>query len=309
MTWLHLSLIPPLLWSVVNTVDKVVVGKYISRPIVYLIFTGFASLLPVIILPFFVDLQELSTLYLALSMLIGILYISYTYFFFRALQIADAPVVANLLLLVPIVCAVFGAIFFGERFELLTYLGIALVIVGVLGTSLERKETGEAAKTAKMVITPALILMTISAVLTGVDYALQKQVLTVTNEVTVFYWSRVGVLLATLCIVGLFQRVRKDFIDVARAIPNKIFPISFCNEGLDMIAAFVLLAAYARGPLSLVATVISIQPLFILFLVAGLNAIRQGLVPSSSDRKYFWVRFISISITICGIYFLSTGST
>lgn len=306
MSWFYLSLIPPMLWGMVNTIDKVVVERYVTKAMVYLVFTGLASLIPIIILPAFVDLQKLSVFYLMLSLLTGVLYITYTYFFFRALTISDAPVVANMLLLVPIVSTILGTIIFDELFRLVTYLGIALVIVGVLGTSIERRKMLGQVKT---VLTPALALMTISALITGADYALQKHILTVTDEVTLFYWGRVGVLFATVCLLSIFQQVRKDFVGVVRAIPNKIIPISIGNETLDMVATFTLLTAFARGPLSLIATVISIQPLFVLILVVALNTIKPRLIPSSLDKRNFWLRFVSISIAASGIYFISMSAT
>lgn len=305
MSWFHLALIPPILWGIVNTVDKIVVGKYVTKAMVYLVFTGFVSIIPIVVLPIFVTIQGLSLPYLLMSLLTGILYITYTYFFFKALTISDAPVVANMLLLVPVVSIVFGTIIFSETFRPINYLGIFLVIIGVLATSIERRESSGQVRT---VLTPALLLMSISALITGADYALQKYILAATDELTLFYWSRFGVLLATVFILGVFQQVRKDFINVVKTIPGKIFPISFLNETLDMVATFTLLAAYARGPLSLIATVISIQPLFVLIFVVVLNLIRPGLMPSSLDRKNLWVRFSSILVAVLGIYFVSVNT-
>ncbi len=156
--WLYLSLLPPLIWACVNIVDKVVVGKYIDRAIVYLILTGFASILPILLLPLLCTFERLSILLLLLSITTGSLYIFYTWFFFRSLQISDAPVVANLLLLVPIVSLFLGTIFFNERFNGLTYAGIALVIGGVFGTSIEKKAGDKAKLTCPPRIGPVIVL-------------------------------------------------------------------------------------------------------------------------------------------------------
>ena len=90
MTWLHLSLIPPMIWGIVNTIDKIVVEKYVTKAMVYLVFTGIASIIPIAILPALVQINRLPVSYLLLSILTGILYIIYTYFFFKALTISDA---------------------------------------------------------------------------------------------------------------------------------------------------------------------------------------------------------------------------
>ncbi len=306
MTWLYLSLIPPMIWGIVNTIDKIVVEKYVTKAMVYLVFTGIASIIPIAILPALVQINRLPVSYLLLSILTGILYIIYTYFFFKALTISDASVVANMLLLVPIVSTILGTIFFDETFKLITYLGMFLVIGGVLGGSIERRELSGQVKT---VLTPALLLMTISAVITGADYAMQKYILTVTNEMTLFYWSRIGVLFATICILLMLKQVRKDFINVVKTIPGKIFPISIFNEMIDMTATFTLLAAYARGPLSLIATVISIQPLFVLIFGIVLNVLKPGLIPSVLNRRHFWLRFGFILIAVLGVYFISTSAS
>lgn len=303
MMWLYLSLLPPLIWGCVNIVDKVVVGKYIDRVIVYLIFTGLASILPILLLPLLYNFESLSVFLLLLSIATGSLYIFYTWFFFRALQISDAPVVANLLLLVPIVSLFIGTIFFNERFYGLTYLGIALVIVGVLGTSIEKKAADKSKQ--KLILAPAFILMLISAVITSIDYALQKYILMETNEITLFYWNRVGVFIATIAVVSIPKSPRKDFIHVLKNIRRIIIPIVVANEILDMVAVFLLISAYYLGPLSLVTTIISIQPLFVLIFINAVNKIKPGLIPSKKDKESFTIRFVFIIIAIMGIYLIS----
>ncbi len=304
MMWFYLSLLPPAIWACVNTIDKIVVGKYIDRPIVYLIFTGLATLIPVSLLPLWCNFDKISVSLILLSIATGSIYIFYTWFFFRSLQISDAPVVANLLLLVPVISLFMGTILFHERFHIHTYGGILLVIGGVLGTSFEKREGKNRTKNWSLTLTPAFVLMFISAILTSIDYTLEKYILMQTNEITLFYWNRVGILIATGCILLIPKSPRKDFIRTLRFIPH-IIPISLINEILDMTAAFILISAYYSGPLSLVTAIISIQPLFVLIFINIVNKIRPNTVPTSGDKKYFLIRFACIIIAVVGIYLIS----
>jgi len=306
MDWLYFSVQAAFLWSLVNTVDKVAVSRYIENSVVYLVFTGLASVLPVVVIGLFFPIESVGFGYVVLSVLTGVLYIGYTFFFFRALQVSDAPAVANMLLLVPVLSVGVGAIFFGEAYTLIVYLGIALVLFGVLGASTERSDLGSSGFFGRR-ITPALGLMAISAVITSADYALQKHILSVTDEVTLFFWSRVGTLSTVLLAMSAISALRVEFMATLRRMARIVVPISVCNESLDMVAAFSLLAAYARGPLSLVTTATAIQPLFVLFVVLALNKIRRGLVPSNGGRANFWLRLAAIAISVTGIYFISVA--
>ena len=306
MAWLYLSLLPPLLWACVNTVDKVVVGKYIDKAVVYLVLTGLASLIPIIILPAFCQIDGITPFILGLSILTGVLYIWYSWFFFRSLQLSDAPVVANLLLLVPVFTLLLGTFLFDERFSPTAYVGIAFVLAGVLGVSTEKRDAAAQGKVRGISLTPAFLLMLISAVITSIAYALQKYILLHTTELTLFYFSRIGVLGAALGIVICSKEKRRQFFSTMRHIPSVIIPVSACNELLDMIAAFSLMAAYDRGSLSLITTIISIQPIFVLFLVNTLNKVKPGLVPSKGDSKLFFIRLAFIVLTVLGVYFISS---
>jgi drug/metabolite transporter (DMT)-like permease len=304
-SWLIFSLVAAFIWAVVNIIDKIIVSRYIDKVVVYLVFTGLTSLLGIGLSLFF-KVQILSTSYLILALSTGILYQVYTYLFFRALQISDASSVANMLLLVPVFSVIVGRFFFHELFQSWTYVGIFLVLVGVLGASWEvSSSSGPGLKRGR--ITPALGLMTLSAVLTTIDYSFQKAVLMVTTDMTLFLWSRVGVFLATILILILFRSVVPSMKHTIKSIPRIIMPIVVGNSIIDMVATFALMAAYSVGALGLVTTSVSTQPVFVLLLVILLNRIKPKLVPSKAEKEWFFLRFMAMAITIVGVYLIGRG--
>ncbi len=114
MLWVYLVLTATVIWSIVNLIDKVAVSTYVRSPITYLIFIGLISIIPVVFLPTVWTISPIPWQYLLLSILTGVIYIGYTYLFFSSLQITDAPVVANLLLLVPVGTTIAGVFLFQE---------------------------------------------------------------------------------------------------------------------------------------------------------------------------------------------------
>lgn len=304
-SWLIFSLAAALIWAVVNILDKIVVSRYIDKVVVYVVFTGLTSLLGIGLSLFF-EVEILSAPYLILAILTGILYQAYTYLFFRALQISDASSVANMLLLVPMFSVIVGRFFFGELFQAWTYVGIFLVLIGVLCASWEaNSSSGLGLKKGRL--TPALALMTLSAVLTTVDYSLQKAVLMITSETTLFLWSRVGVFLATILILAMFRSVVPSMRHAIKSIPRIIIPVVLFNSVIDMVATFALMAAYAVGPLGLATTSVSTQPVFVLLLVIVLNRIIPKLVPSKAEKEWFFLRLVVMVTTIVGVYLIGTG--
>ena len=301
MNWIAFALGAALLWTGVSLVDKAVIGRHVPLPTLYLAISGVSAVIPLTVLPFVFDIVAPQMLHGVLSILVGLLYVAYSYFFFRSLAIADAPVVMNLLLLVPVFTAVSGFIFFDERFALATYAGIAFVVFGVFLTSWEQPDRGSA---RRFKLSAAVWLMTVSAVITAVDYTLQKHLLSSVSELTLFYWSRLGVLLGVLFVLVVSSGIRSAFWSMIRGGNKAVFALSGSNEILDMCATFMLFLAYARGPLSLITTVISLQPLFVFLAVLVLNRLVRDLVPSRSDRPLWKRRLGGILVTLLGAYLI-----
>jgi drug/metabolite transporter (DMT)-like permease len=304
MLWAILVLTATLLWSFVNVVDKVAVGKYVKDPMAYLILIGFVAVLPSVLVPSLLGLQNVPLTMVVFSFVSGILYASYTSLFFRSLSICDAPVVANLLLLVPACTTIVGIFLFGEQIEIVAFLGIFCVLGGALLSSTEQEKKGQSTRTRS--ISKALIFMTISALLTTVDYSLQKYILFEVEPKTLFFWNQLGVFATALALFVFAKSLRNKFSEAITTIPKRILGLAAFGEIVSFSASFLLIFAYSIATLSLSTVLLSTQPIIVLCLVVLVNGIiGRKVIPDTTSRKNILLRTIAIFITFTGIILIT----
>ena len=76
------------------------------------------------------------------------------------------------------------------------------------------------------------------------------------------------------------------------------------NEIICLGATLANTLAFSQGPLTLVTATGSVQPLFILLLVAVVNLVRQGLIPEQTGWKLGALRLPPLGMIISGTYLL-----
>lgn len=301
MNWLFYSLLAAVLWAFVNVIDKLTVEKYIKQPIIYLIFGGIASVFPAAFTLIVLGIENIHFWAITLAISTGVILISYTYFFFAALQKDDAPLAIAVFQLVPVFSIIWGRFLFHETFGFITYIGMAIVILSITLITIE-VDFAQFKKSIR--ISGSVKLMIISSFLASIGYVIQKYLLTITNFETVFFWGRVGDVVSALCIL-LVPKIRKELLDCLKRIFGYVVAVSLFNELLNSTAIFLLIVAYSTGALSLVSTIAAVQPMFLLIIIKVINSVKPGLIPDSSDAKLFSKRAVLISFIVIGVYLIS----
>jgi drug/metabolite transporter (DMT)-like permease len=303
MDWLGLSLLYASVAGVINVIDKILVGKHVKVPFILTILVGLYSAAPAAIV-LCIGIEKISWKLILLCIIPGAAIILYTLLYFKALKLADAPVVASSFQMVSIFSVLWGYLFFNELFKIQTYAGILLLISGVALISLEKKKAESGRSTTG--IGASLFLILPATILMSSGYALQKYALKFTNTLTVFFWGRIGSLLAALLILLLFSKLRHTFIsEFPRS--KTINLVIMLNELVFFAIVFVQVTAFSRGPLSLVATAISAQPLFVFFYILFIKIIKpRYVIDSSMSKPLILFRFLLILMIIFGIYLLKS---
>lgn len=137
MTWAIWALGAAAVFALTNLVDKVVIDRRVRQPEVYLLFGGCAAIVPLFVIGAGWGVPWTTVRLGLLSTLTGVLLIAQTFLYFSALKLAGAAVVVALFQMVRLFSALWGYLFFAERFSNSTYLGIGLVTVGAVGVSIE----------------------------------------------------------------------------------------------------------------------------------------------------------------------------
>jgi drug/metabolite transporter (DMT)-like permease len=303
MDWLGLSLLSASMAGAINVIDKIIVGKHVKVPFILTILVGLYGAVPAAIV-LCIGIEKISWTLLLVCLLPGVAVVLFTLLYFKALKIADAPVVASSFQMASIFSVLWGYLFFNELFKIQTYAGIVLVISGVALISLEKKKAESGITTTR--IGASLFLILPATVLLSSNYALQKYAVKFTNSLTVFFWGRIGSLLTALLLLLLFSKLRHTFIS---AFPRKktINLVILSNELVYLAVVFIQITAFSKGPLSLVATAISAQPLFVFFYILFIKIIKpRYVIDSSMSKSLILFRFFLILMIIFGIYLLKS---
>lgn len=305
--WLILSLSAALVWAVVNLLDKILVIEYIKSQWTRLILDSIIGLSSCIIIFFLGLLSQANLMVILLGILSGMLLYCFNYLYYKALETADVSVTSVLLQTIPIFTALWGYIFFDEIFGAIIYFGVALIIIGAMISNIEVDPKGNHKLIGGKNWNAAILYLLPGVFLVSVNYALQKYILQFSSNWTVFFWGRIGSAFLTVLLLILSKKIRTDFQVTIKKI--KIIPIILLSgvEWLNLAGIFFILSAYATGPLTLVVTASSAQPLFVICIVLFVNILQKKNILSdfSNSKKVLLIRIIASLVLIFGVFLIS----
>ena len=91
MLWIWFSILPAILWAIVNIADKYVLTKWIKNPMVVLIFTGSVGLILGLIIMLFRGFAKMTLPHLLLIILLGAIYFFSTILFLNSIKHGNNP--------------------------------------------------------------------------------------------------------------------------------------------------------------------------------------------------------------------------
>jgi drug/metabolite transporter (DMT)-like permease len=171
---------------------------------------------------------------------------------YRALAVGTMAVVAP----ITAVCAAMIPVFFGftvgERFRLLTIVGIVLAFVAIVLVSQPRKaESEKGQSTGKRSFPPGLVLALLAGVIVGIFFLALARTSSAAGM-----WPLIAARITSIALFGIIavatgRTVRMSAPATATAVGGGV---------LDMLANAVYMFAARVGPLSIVVTLASLYP-------------------------------------------------
>src|ERR1039458_2519080 len=142
--WFCISLIAPVLWTIVNHIDKYLLSKYFKGNGIGAIFL-FSSLFSVFVLPGILIFEPsivlcISVPDIVILLLVGVMSAVAFLLYLYALDIEEASVVIPLLQLIPVFAYFLSYLILGERLNKVQILAALIVILGIVILSLEFDE-------------------------------------------------------------------------------------------------------------------------------------------------------------------------
>lgn len=253
MTWLFYAVLSPIIYTVVNFIDKYVVEHrvkdYRAMPI-YGSITGLVVGTIFWVITGFPTLPVRDALILFLS---GALTIWGAAIYFNAISRSETSIVILLLQSLPIFTFVLSFILLGERLTLPQTVGFVIILISSLLASSQRNKRRARLDTAFWLIVATNIFWAAAAVL--VKFSISS--LSFSQILSYESW---GIGIGGVVLLAIFRNTRRAFFQSATSASRMTLAIFFLNELIFVAAKSITYYAYSIGPISLVSVVNGIQP-------------------------------------------------
>ncbi len=305
--WFLIALIAPILWSIVNHIDKHILSRYQEGQGVNAILI-FSSLSSVVILPFvifFHHSQIFSVHFIDFLSLIIVGFISATafYFYLKAMNIEEASTVVPLFQLVPIFGYFLSYFILGESLSITQVLFSLVILSGIFMISLEIDIDNKI--TLKKEV---LFLIAVSSFLFALHDTLFKKIAVVDSFWIAVFWQYVGLTLFGVILLTFFKKSRQDFVFMVGNAQANVLSLNALSEILYIIGNLANNFATLLAPVAIVLVVSSYQPLFVFIGGIFFTLFFPKFMVEKISTKHFFHKLISIFIIIIGSVFLYTSS-
>lgn len=303
INWFLLSLVAPVLWSIINHIDKYILSKYEKgRGVGALLL--FSSLFSVIVLPFIglIYRSKIFSISVADSLILvfaGLLGATAFYFYLKAMEVDEASVVVPLFQFDPIFGYILGFIFLNELLTRNQLLASILIIIGIISISVEIDEDNNY-KFKKRVF----FLVIVSSFFFALSGVLFKKLALMDSFWVSIFWQYVGITIFGILVLAFYKKFRDDFITMLSGPNLRFLSANIVSEILYVVGALANNFALLIAPVALVFVVNSYQPLFVFIAGIIFTIFTPGFVTEKITRRHLLHKLFSIVVILIGSYLL-----
>ncbi|MFC1663091.1 EamA family transporter [Patescibacteria group bacterium] len=292
VTGIIFAVISGFLYAVTNVIDKVVVGKHITRPLLVVVFGSLiVFVFGILMLPF---VESVYFGHLLLFLLNAVITFIAATLYFAAIKIEEPSRIVPLFSFITIFITLMSAIFLGEVFRLITYLGIGIIVIGTWIISSRNNIFSPFRSRAIGYIISASFLW-------AFIWVVNKYLLDFYSVISLMSYQFIfeGIIGTGLTIyffnqISAFWKEKKKFVG-----------LQWLNEFIAAIASLAYLIAAGAWFVSLTSAVSSIQYLFIFIFAIILHRLRPELMEEQINKRVVWQKIIAIIFIISGIFIIS----
>jgi transporter family protein len=306
MNWFLIALLPPILWSITNHIDKYLLSKYLKGGAIGSV-TIFSSAIALLLIPILAIihpevLQQFNNSYLLIA-LNGMLYLVATLPYFYALEKDDASLTVPLFQMIPIFSFILGYLFLDETLTFLQIIGGVIILISSIFISLNISDF----KKMKMKW-DIFGLMVLSSLLYSLNFLLFKYFAIETDFWITSFWEYIGFAAFGIFLLIFIKSYRKSFFNVVKTNKLKVFGVNGANEIINIIAKVSFNYASILTPVTLVWIINGLQPLFVFIFGILLTIFSPKISKEDISKKTLIQRIIAIIIITIGTYLVNRGS-
>ena len=303
MNWLVFVFIAAAFAAMINHLDKYLITTYLKGGSIgsLAIFSAMMGLPTFLIIGIFhPEVRLIEARQAFFIVLNGILYVSWLFPYFYALEIDEASVVTPLFQLAAVFSYIIGFVVLGEIMTELQWIGSLLIVMGSLGLSLEMVP-GQKIFLKKKV----LMLMGLASLLVATNGVLFKSFAIEQGFWTVAFWEYMGFFVTAMLLFIFIPSFRAEFLKVLKKNKLSILSVNLVNEIFAVVAKLSLNFATLLAPVALVMFVgEGFQPFFVLGIGVLLTIYFPKLSSERIEKRYLGQKIISIIVMFAGTFLL-----
>lgn len=295
MSWILLALLANLFFGFSVILDKFLNTNKIKHVYSFAVILNTVYLFFILITTYFQWGTFVMGKSALLSVIAGFFWFFMWIFFWKAMQRGEATRVSAIFFSQPIYSSLIGIFFFGESLSFLKWVGIAVIVIGAILSSLG----GESHKKEVKV---AYLFALLSAVFSSVGNSISKFAMMDMPSLTVnciaFYSS---IPLYIFLLKG--AAVRRE---VWSAFTNPKLMMQFGVRGIfGYLGIIAFMLSLSSGPISLVTALSGTQPIFVLILSLIATSLFPKLIHEEFGKKVLGAKLLALLLTVIGILLVS----
>ena len=296
MTWVLYALGSAITFSLVSTLDKVLLQRYIPNSRVFIILVGFVQLLLALIVLPLASFTGYGADDAAIAIGSGLVTGAYLILLFWAISLQDVSRVVPVASTYPIFIAVIAQFFLGEELGVLAWTGICVTVAGVglmsFGPTARASDMGKGQ-------TMVFALLVTASLLFGLTQIMSKVVADDMDVWTLLMWRMLGA--AAVCIALLVKT--QVVTDIMRALrnPSAVGLLLLTEGALVLVAMVFTLEAIYNGPVSLASTVMATRPLFVFGLGIVLSMGASNVLNEPLEGRILTTKLLAIAMMVAGV--------
>jgi len=288
MSWLAIIIIAHLFYALVFIFDKYILSRSLPHPIVYSFYVGVLSIVICALIPFGFYWPSFREFILVL--ICGAVSVVGNVLFYTALSKDEAsrviPFTGGFVAVFTLILSIF---ILGEQLNLYQVLAFALLVLGSLIISFEKKK----------IFSKNFAMAALSALFFAIFWVLTKYIFVGTTFVSGTIWVRMGVVLASLALLIPKKNRELIFKKTEKAKP-RTFVIFALGRALSILGGLGIYFAVYLGSVSLTNSLQGLQYAFIL-LLAFLLYKKYPSLKEEFSREVIIQKIIAVILIVFGL--------
>jgi len=293
VNWVNTAILSAAIMGVVNIIDSHLLSKRMPGLRAFLLPVAIVHLIYGYLLFTLFPLSEGTGIWPVLAAVVsGTLRTAAVIIMLDSLQREEVSQVIPVVYTYPIFVAIMAVPLLGEALNYLEWLAIVIVVAGAVMVSVKQSPSGSTGLRGK------LLLLFGSSLLFAVADIASKYALAFISFWNMFW-------LTAFCMSGIFllvsvrPRVIRQLINMERR--NSALGLLAFNETLAPAGIVLIFWVLERGPVSLVSTIVSSRPMFVLMFAFILSRLSPTFVEWDSGKGILALRLIATAMIVGGI--------